>query len=78
MATTACGEDAEVVRTGGAALIVERDGGTISHRLTTLRAAAEIAGVHLDAPLFLGGDARSPMRPTTSDRRRARTCAATR
>ncbi|MGE3795441.1 MAG: hypothetical protein AB7I38_16160 [Dehalococcoidia bacterium] len=55
--TPAFGDGAEVVRTDGTALIVERDGWTTATCLTSLRAAAESAGVDLAGPLSLGGDA---------------------
>ncbi|MGE4032379.1 MAG: hypothetical protein AB7I08_19350 [Thermoleophilia bacterium] len=62
VATPAFGGDAEVVRTDGLSLVVERDGGTTATRLTSLRAAAESAGVDLAGSLSLGGDA-----PDTGD-----------
>lgn len=78
VATPAFGADAEVVRTDGAALIVERDGGTIAARLSSLRAAADLTGVGLDGPLSLGGDAPGtgdPDAPMAVDERSARVLA---
>ena len=79
IATPAFGDGAEVVRTDGAALVVERDGRTSAHRLATLRAAAEAAGVDLAAPLDLGHDtpaAGDPDAPLAVDEDAARALAA--
>jgi hypothetical protein len=65
LATPASGPDDEVIRTDGAALIVERGGVTTVSGLTTLRAAADHVGVDLDSPVFLGADAPPPGDPDT-------------
>src|SRR5918995_4348548 len=54
VATPAFGDDVEVVRTSGAFLVVERAGVTNRIVLTTLAAAAELAGVDLGVGFRVG------------------------
>lgn len=56
MATPAFGDDMEVVRTSGAHLVTERAGVANRAPLTTLAAAAELAGVDLGLPFAVGDD----------------------
>jgi hypothetical protein len=54
LATPAFGDQVEVVRTSGAALVVERGGDARCEPLTTLGRAAEAVGVDLAAPFSVG------------------------
>lgn len=56
IATPAFGDDAEVLRTDGGALLVERGDTITVHRLTTLDDLAAAVGMDLTGPLSLGGD----------------------
>ena len=56
VATPAFGADAEVVRTSGALVVVERDGAVAAAPVTTLGAAAALAGVDLATDLRVGDD----------------------
>jgi hypothetical protein len=56
LATPAFGDQVEVVRTSGAALVVERGGDARCEPLTTLGRAAETVGVDLAAPFSVGHD----------------------
>lgn len=67
VATPPFGESRRVVRTAGAHLLLEEAGGVRVAPLTTLGAAADLAGVDLGAPLDLGhstphvGDPAAPL-----------------
>jgi hypothetical protein len=56
LATPAIGDQVEVVRTSGAALVVERGGGARCEPLSTLGRAAETVGVDLAVPFSVGDD----------------------
>ncbi len=57
LATPAFGDHGEVVRTSGANLVVERLGDAWVEPLTTLGRAADLVGVDLAAPFWVGDDA---------------------
>jgi hypothetical protein len=54
LATPAFGDQVEVVRTSGAALVVERGGDTRCEPFSTLGRAADLVGVDLAAPFSVG------------------------
>lgn len=56
IATPAFGDEVEILRTDGGALIIERGGTTAVHGLTRLDDLAAVAGVDLVSPVALGGD----------------------
>lgn len=56
IATPAFGDEVEILRTDGGALIIERGGTTAVHGLTRLDDLAAAAGVDLAGPVALGGD----------------------
>lgn len=66
VATPAFGPDVEVVRTSGALLVVERAGTVTVAPVTTLAAAAELAGVDLGAAFEVGHDTPAMVDPGES------------
>jgi hypothetical protein len=56
MATPAFGDDVEVIRTSGRHLVVERAGTVVAEPVTTLAAAAQLAGVDLTLDFAVGDD----------------------
>ncbi|MGD9571448.1 MAG: hypothetical protein AB7V62_06190 [Thermoleophilia bacterium] len=60
-AMPAAGRDAEVLRTDGDLLVVERAGGALAVPMTTLAGLAAIADVDLDAPFPAAGDHAPPV-----------------
>lgn len=60
-ATPAAGADAEVLRTDGDLLVVERAGGALAMPMTTLASLASAAGVDLETPFPAAGDAAPPL-----------------
>jgi hypothetical protein len=63
LATPAFGDPVEVVRTSGAALVLERGGAARHEALTTLGRAATAVGVDLAAPFSVGDDTPAALDP---------------
>jgi hypothetical protein len=63
MATPAFGDDVEVVRTSGRHVVVERGGAVLASPVTTLAAAAQLAGVDLTLDFAVGDDTPAMVEP---------------